>query len=508
MKVSIIGSGVAGLAAGYYLQKSGFETVIYERNHTFGGLCTSWKKGGFTFESGFQWLLGSGPGSPFFRIWSELLDMDTVSFVSHEIRMDIEVKNSCAPNGDKVFHLYANLERLREYLLGISPEDHKPVEELIGSMRRIQKFEIPPMILSLPDLMSPFQKMKFIRHLPLLLFLRKYKKETNFSFAAKLMNPFLKEAFEALFDLEDLPLMIITIPLAFNDLQATGYPIGGAATFVEKILSRYQVLGGKVRYNAAVRKIMTEKGRATGVQLADGEKVFSDFTVSAADWHFTMFNALEGRFVNKVIRSLGKGEKLKPYYSVFMVSLGLERMLDKESHFLRFPLESELMSPDGTVYRHLESHIYNYDPTLAPDGSTVLSASFYTMNGEYWIRLRESDPESYRQQKMQFAEHVIDLLDKKYGNIRNCIRETDVATPATFNRYTNNWKGSVQGWLPGKNLVAQTPVKFTVPGLKNFYFAGHWTIPGGGLPVAVKSARDVAQLVCHEAGQPFGSPTK
>ena len=44
-------------------------------------------------------------------------------------------------------------------------------------------------------------------------------------------------------------------------------------------------------------------------------------------------------------------------------------------------------------------------------------------------------------------------------------------------------------------MVLAKPV---VPGLKNFYFIGHWTIPGGGLPVAVKSARDAAMMICHE----------
>ena len=54
MKVNIIGAGVAGLSAGCYLQMNGFETEIFERHSTFGGLCTSWKRGGYTFESGLQ----------------------------------------------------------------------------------------------------------------------------------------------------------------------------------------------------------------------------------------------------------------------------------------------------------------------------------------------------------------------------------------------------------------------------------------------------------------------
>ena len=125
MNVSIIGAGVSGLIAGCYLQMSGFHTRIFERSGSAGGLCTSWKKGNYTFESGFQWLLGSGSANSFYELWSELLDMKSIPFITHESRMDIEVLRSCDVRGDKVFHLYTNLDRLRAYLIENSPEDQR-----------------------------------------------------------------------------------------------------------------------------------------------------------------------------------------------------------------------------------------------------------------------------------------------------------------------------------------------------------------------------------------------
>ena len=144
----------------------------------------------------------------------------------------------------------------------------------------------------------------------------------------------------------------------------------------------------------------------------------------------------------------------------------------------------------------MEVHINNYDPTLAPAGKTVISISYYTQNADYWINLRQSDPESYQTEKQKFAQIIIDLADARLGGFKEKIEVIDIATPATFQRYTNNWKGSVQGWLPGKNIIAQSPVKSNLPGLNDFYFIGHWTIPGGGLPVAIKSAWDEQRGCC------------
>lgn len=504
MNVSIIGAGVSGLAAGCYLQMSGFDTRIYERSGNVGGLCCSWKKGEYTFESGFQWLLGSKPANPFYQLWSELIDMQTVLFFTHESRMDIEVRNSCDLKGSKVFHLYTNLNRLNEYLHENAPEDSRAIDKLIRSMRRIQSFEIPPMIKKVPGLLPLSQKIGYIRYLPLLFFLKKLMKETNVSFAHKLKSPFLREAFEMLFDGEELSLMIITLPLAYNDLNSAGYPIGGAAAFVNKLKERYLSLRGKIQYNSDVKKIIVNKGSAAGIQLRDGEEISSDIVLSAADWHYTVFDALGGKYLNKSIIKLGNQKKFRVYYSLFMVSLGLRRTFAEESHFLRFPLERKLVSPDGTAYSRLEAHVYNYDPTLAPEGKTVVSFSLYTLNADYWIDLRKTGRELYEQRKQEFAEEVISLAEKRFGRIREFIEETDIATPATFFRYTNNWKGSAQGWLPGKNIMEQSTVPYELPGLKNFYYSGHWSIPGGGLPVAIKSARDVVQIICRDTEVKFG----
>jgi phytoene dehydrogenase-like protein len=508
MKINIIGAGVAGLSAGCYLQMNGFDTEIFERHDTFGGLCTSWKRSGYTFESGLQWVLGSGKSNPFYQLWSELIEMDSLHFVNHEVRMDIETKDHEDVFGSKVFHLYTNLDRLKKYLISIAPGDEKMIGKLIGSMHKMQSYQIPPSIKSVPQLLPWYRKIVLIRHLPLLIFLHHEKRETNFTFAEKLHNPFLKEAFRLLFDGEELPLLIITMPLAFSDLKGTGYPIGGSAGFVGDLEKKYSALGGKIRYKAEVEKIFVVNNQARGILLKSGESVSSDFTISAADWNFTVFKVLHGKYVDKTILELQREEKLKVYYSVVIVSLGVAATYLHEPHFLRFPLEKVLKSPDGTEYERMEIHINNYDPSSAPAGKTVVSISFYTKNADYWIDLRNNDYESYLSEKDKFSQIVVDLADNKFKGLKEKAEVVDVATPATFHRYTNNWKGSVQGWLPGKNLIAPSPVKTELPGLKNFYLAGQWTIPGGGLPVAIKSARDVAQKICHQAKVVFRIPDK
>ena len=67
----------------------------------------------------------------------------------------------------------------------------------------------------------------------------------------------------------------------------------------------------------------------------------------------------------------------------------------------------------------------------------------------------------------------------------------DVATPATYVRYTNNWKGSGIGWQNPEDFQPKKEIK----GLGNSYMCGQWA-GNGGLPMVLTSGRNVAQIIC------------
>jgi phytoene dehydrogenase-like protein len=498
MKVNIIGGGVSGLTAGCYLQMNGFETHIFEKHSIPGGLCTSWKKGEYTFDSCAHWILGSDTGSSFYKIWSEILDMKKIEFHNHDIRVEVGTKIHANKYGEKNFKLYTNLTRLEEYMIDLAPEDAKAIREFIKPMRVMQKFDLPPIMDDLPFFQSMIRGIKMMRYVEFLYWFLKIKNYTNYTYAKKFSNPFLKESFELLYDGDEVNMMVLSMPLSVFDKKSAGYPIGGSMEFAKKIEQTYLSLGGTMHYKTPVKKIITENGIAKGLLVRNEVTHFSDLTLSAADWNFTVFDALDGKFVNQEMIDLRDLKKLEVFYSVMQFSFGISKDLSEFPHFFRIPLEEPIVSPDGTSYPRFEVHIYNYDHTLAPKGKTSVTVSFYTSNREFWIDSRKNDRPKYRAAKEKFTAKIIERLDITLGGIKDHIEVTDIATPATFQRYTNNWKGSTQGWLPGKNLLARSPVGFHLPGLKNFYYSSHWNQPGGGLPIAIKTGRDVAKKICKD----------
>jgi phytoene dehydrogenase-like protein len=124
---------------------------------------------------------------------------------------------------------------------------------------------------------------------------------------------------------------------------------------------------------------------------------------------------------------------------------------------------------------------------------------------EYWKRL-EREPERYKAEKEQIADKVITLLDRRFPGLAAQVEMCDVATPMTFERYTGNWQGSFEGWLFTPKTLGMRMSK-TLPGLENFYMAGQWVEPGGGLPAVAMSGRNVVQIICKQDKRRFVTKT-
>jgi phytoene dehydrogenase-like protein len=122
-------------------------------------------------------------------------------------------------------------------------------------------------------------------------------------------------------------------------------------------------------------------------------------------------------------------------------------------------------------------------------------------NYSYWKDLYQ-DRERYDSEKKQAALQMITVLNKRFPGLENQVEMIDVATPVTFERYTGNWKGSFEGWLPTPQAMMK-PIPKTLPGLDNFYMVGQWVQAGGGLPSGVMTAREVMKGICKKDGKRF-----
>ena len=213
---------------------------------------------------------------------------------------------------------------------------------------------------------------------------------------------------------------------------------------------------------------------------------------------------LEGKYINKKIQ--GYYDKLPIFTPLIYMSLGVARSFDELPSSVAgiyFPLD-EPVTIAGQEWKRLPVHIYNFDPSLAPEGKTLLTL-LIDSNYEYWKKLSE-DPERYKAEKEQIADLVVAQLDRRFPGLAAQVEMRDVATPMTFERYTGNWQGTYEGWQMTTKTLTMRMSK-TLPGLANFHMAGQWVQPGGGLPTGVMTGRHVAQIICKKDKKKFVTST-
>jgi phytoene desaturase len=147
--------------------------------------------------------------------------------------------------------------------------------------------------------------------------------------------------------------------------------------------------------------------------------------------------------------------------------------------------------------------LFNYSPSFAPEGKTVVQAAVET-SWEFWQELRKRDLEAYKARKERVAAEILDRLDERWPGLSSAVEVADVATPYTTWRYTRNRRGAFEGFVPTPAAVTARVPK-ALPDLKNFYMAGQWVMPGGGVPPVLFSGRHAIQLLCRSDGSDFVS---
>jgi phytoene dehydrogenase-like protein len=397
----------------------------------------------------------------------------------------------------RVFTMYADVDRLEKHMLELAPEDAAYIREICQAVRKFSRFDLS--MDKPPELTGFFDKVKMMfKIMPYMGLFRRWGKLTMGELADGFQNPVLREAWQLWGD--NFAGLGIIMTLAWSHKKSAGYVIGGSLPLSRAIEQRYRDLGGSIAYKSRVAKILVENDRAVGVRLENGEEHQADIVISAADGRTTIFDMLEGKYVDDTIR--GYYNDFPIFAPLIYVALGVNRTFDDLPQLVS-GVHMALDKPvtiAGEERDSIEFQVYNFDPTLAPAGKTLM-ALMLNSDHEYWKALRQDMPR-YQEEKEKTARELIAILDRRFSGLAEQVEMIDVATPVTFERYTGNWQGSYEGWLITPKTMMLT-MKKTLPGLENFYMAGQWISPGGGLPSGPITGRAVTQLICHADKRPF-----
>lgn len=492
-KMIVIGAGVAGLTAGIYARLNGYDVEVHEMHSIAGGECTAWKRGEYLFDNCIHWLMGSKPGTALNRIWREVGALDDgVEILNNDVFASLEMSGRTAV-------VYRGIDRWEKHLLELFPGDEKAIRGMCRDARKFRRMDMPveqPM-----DMIGPLKGIGMgVKMLPLLGLYSKYSRITLPEYAARFKDPLLRALIESF-----LPKQYSALPalmtIATLDRGDGGFPRGGSLPFAQRMEKRLLALGGKIHYRSKVASVIVEGGRAVGVRLSDGSESRADWVLSAADGYHTLKGLLGGEYRDDAMEKMYADHEKYPVYTTVQVSMGIGADLSDRPCMLSVAVDRPV-DAGGILHSRIPMKNYCFDHTMVPHGksvvTTVLDADFD------WWKAKKEDPAAYRAEKERIAREVCAAVESRYPEAKGKIEQADVATPMTYVRYCNAWRGAWMSFMTtprNKGMMSYMPGN--LPGLERFYMAGQWTMAPGGLPVAALAGRWAIQRICKLENKKF-----
>ncbi len=491
--VIVIGAGMGGLTCGTLLAKEGLRVLICEQSSKPGGYCVNFRRNGFTFAPAVHYFNEFGPNGPMQEAFQTLGLPPEIEFCPQDPQRRIITPH---------FHLTlsADIDRFERDLIHLFPKERLSIHAYLDELKRLVK-NIEGLSIKSLDLISLKEKSqllyKFIKRPHLL----RYRSKTS----QKVLDSFFKD-----------PLLKYLLSFGarkgssiFSCASPIMWAIKGNFYYIKDkevealpqlFLRYYKTYGGEISFNTPVKKIVIEEGKTRGVQIEGGEEIQSRYVISNGDSHSTFQHLIGNHLLpDRFVRKLQKRESSAPIFTLYLgvdldlTQMGFDGALIHYYHTIRknpweeideggFDIEKERMTIRMDSIKN---------PMLAPIGKHTVAIAAFTPY-ELFTDGGHTSPH-YAEVKEEIVQKIIGITEKVIPGLSNHIIVRDASTPLTYERTTLNRHGATMGWyLSAKEL---TKIRSQKTPIANLYQAGHWTFPGGGIPMVIISGINAAKLV-------------
>lgn len=502
----VIGSGHNGLAAALVLAQAGWKVLVLERASVPGGAAKTAEVTlpGFKHDL-YATNVGLFLGSPTYREFGPAL---------RQAGLDLAVSDhpfaSAFPDGDAV-RVTTDGTFTRSEFHRQSAADATAWDEFIRYFQEVSPYLLPLLQVPMPSLALARQLFKLYRGLG--------RQRTLELVQLLLKTP--RQFADTWFESDKIRALLI--PWAFHldygpDVQAGAlFPFlevpldhlngmvlvkGGVGNLVQAMTQVLQDKGGSIELGRSVRSVILREGRAVGVEMDGGEKLFAKRAVIAN----VTPTQLIGRLLPAESVPSAYVRKAKSYRygpGTMMIHLALDGPLSWNAG-------EDLQK---FCYLHLAPYVRDVAETYTNALNGVLPASPLLVVGQQsavdatrapagkhtlWIQVRALPgqpmadalgviaPDSWDRIKEPYADRVLDKIAAYAPNLRDLMLARHVLSPLDLERDNPNLVGGDS--VSGSHHLDQNYLFRPVPGwsryatpIRQLYLVGAATWPGGGL---------------------------
>jgi len=481
-KVIVVGGGIAGLSAGIYALKAGFEAEIYEKNPVAGGECMGWNRNGYHIDNCIHWLTGTDSKTKLWEVWK------TCGAIDENTEYANTSKFYSSRLGGKEVSLWNDLDRTQKELIEAAPEDEAEIRKFIQHVEYAKSCVIPsdkPMdMMGVKDYIAMGKDMADMPKV-----MKEYGKINCAQFADRFHSPVMKKLMTDYLPPEYTAYSFL-VSYATMASGNGNIPLKGSLAMTLRIVKRFKDMGGVLHTNAPAKRVIIEGKRATGIELMDGTVVKADEVITAVDTGFLYDHLIDRKYMPKELKKAYEDSSAYPVTSGFQTAYAIDSDFSGEDTIF---FECDPIKIGDRTFTRMSVKSYAYDKSFAPEGRTVLQANVVQTDADYlyWESLSK---EEYKAKKEELVAEMTERIVKEFPELTGRIELLDCWTPLTYNRYCNAYHGSYMGFV---TTVGNKQMRFkgVVKGVNNLFIAGQWVMSPGGLPIAVISGKFAVQRI-------------
>jgi all-trans-retinol 13,14-reductase len=460
--VLIIGSGVAGLAAGTILAQNGINAAIVEKSPLVAPLLSRFKRENVWCDPGFHYIGGLCEDSSFTLLLKYLQVYDRFELEAMD-QSGFDIINLKG----REYRIPYGLDNLQAYLAEEFPASAGAIRLLIEKIRSI--FSTSPLFN--PDLEFSEGSLYLNEEYSLREYLLSIGAEEELIELLSAHGVILADASAA-----EIPFVFYTYILGSYYTQAHTLRRGGDAV-VQAFKTRLEELGVPVFTRSEVKAILSdEQKQVQGVRLAD-ERVLKATNIISTIHPQLLLDILPARQLKPIyINRLKEMENTSAPFAAFFDIGQVPEKLKKANYY---QISSSKSDNDISNIAFMNLH-QDTDPRnkksftvfcYCPD---ALREQFFELAGTAKTAGDKVQPAAYENLKREITAQIEKQIFSTFPELKDKIKHLTSATPVTYERYTGTVKGSIYG---ARQTVRQR-AQGTRGRLRGLYLAGQSLMPG------------------------------
>ena len=485
-KAIVIGAGLAGLAASIRLSNKGIETHVFEANSFPGGKVDSKEQGGYRFDQGPSLLTCP-------EYIEELFTLCGKDFSSFEM-VDLETTFTYFFNDGMRIDLRKEQEQVIDEIAVKLEENPLKVKKYLEKAENNYNLIAPLFIeRSLHRTRKLFGKKLFkaLAHLPKYKLLSTMAEENAKYFknprTIQIFNRFAQYNGSHPYLAPAMLNMISHLEINIGPFQ----PKNGMIQITDALYALAKEQGVVFHFDEKVTEIQLAKGSISGIQTENGN-YDCNYAVSNMDVAFTYEKLLPNQKQPRKILNQEKSSSAIVFYWGIKRSfpeLNVHNMFfsdeDKEEFDAVF-IDKSIHS-DPSLYLYISSKI---NPTDAPPGCENW---FISMNAPID---QEQDWDKMIDGKRTF---IIEKMSRALGtDIAPLIECERILDPRLIEKQYSGKNGSIYGNASNNRFSAFYRHPNYSKRIRGLYFAGVSVHPGGGIPLAINSAKIACECLFED----------